>query len=273
MNVHQCAYDPAFIEEHGELFPEEIVADPWIAFHGTSGSRADAIEISGLEWPGDVVCRDDVQRVVGIFRAMNWSGLSLGGLPVLEPFSLNHDFRVGATKPIYLAEYSMRALTFATSDFAGGETCRALRYALGDLKSYLDSEEVRVAHARGRGRRWDGPDGEQKGVDIDWLRAECAQLSNVREICERAKTEHQFGVVYAVRFGPSDLGQLVLTEAMGIESRDKIHRSKLVAKVLIPENAAVPFDVHENVRDRYLERLSDSRCLLGKLRHREDNGN
>jgi hypothetical protein len=264
--VREFAYDQASIEEHGELFPEEIFADPWIAFHGTSGARANAIESNGLRWPAELISKKDVEFVVEIFRAIDWAGLSKGGLPVLEPFSLNHDFRGNESKPTYLAEYSVRAMTYASHDFAGGETCRALRYAFNDLQSYLDSVEVRRAHATGQGRRMSTSSRGSETVDMVWLRQKLSECAKSRRICESAFAKHTFGVVYAVQFDPIDLTQLGIRKSMGIEFRGVIAPCKLVAKVSIPNNAKSPLVIHEGVRDRYLKRLADSSTLLGRLR-------
>jgi hypothetical protein len=266
MALQEFPYDQRRIEEDGELFPEEVFGDSWVAFHGTSGAREQTIEKAGLQWPGNQVRRADIENVVRIFRAMNWSGLSTGGLPVLEPFTLGHDFGNEATKPVYLAECSLRGLTFATLDFAGGETFRALRYALRDLETYVSSEEARTAHSRGRGRRWDATSTEQTEVSLDWLRAELGQLSAVHEQCKRALADHQHGVVYAIRFGAEDLAYLTLSGSMGIEARGRIAPSKLIAKVLVPKHARAPVGTPNGVRDRWLSRLSDRSSLLGRLR-------
>src|SRR5947207_4917055 len=47
---------------------------------------------------------------------------------------------------IFLAETSIRAALYASREWAGGETARALRYAFKDLRSYLTSEDVGREH-------------------------------------------------------------------------------------------------------------------------------
>jgi hypothetical protein len=271
MNVLQGAiklipFDQTRLHEHGELFPDDIVDDPWIAYHGTSSSRCDAIESKGLEWPGDVVTREQVARVVDIFRAMNWCGLHNGGLPVLEPFSLQHDFGDSSVKPVYLAEYSLRALTFAKKDFAGGETCRALRYALSDLNTYSVSDAVRAEHLLGRGRRFDSPPETGSPVDCDWLRRELKDLEPVRMTCCKEYDAYSHGIVYAVRFEESDLDSLVLHNPMGIKSFRRIEPTRLIAKVIIPEDAEESLDMPETARERYLARLCSPNSMLSRLK-------
>lgn len=265
MSVPEISYDVKAVAEQGELFPEVIAHDPWVAFHGTSGAREQSIEATGLEWSGDFVSKVDVERVVGVFTTIGWAGRSNGGLPVLAPFGLVHDFGEKSKKPIYLAEYSLRAHLFATRDFAGGETARALRYALRDLNEYVESASVRTEHAAGRGRLGAAPDRVQGGVDIAWLRKQLIHLASVREICERALLDHRHGVVYAVRLVKENLDDIAYDNSMGIKVWDRIAPSQLIGKVVIPPNARTPSNMPDTVRDRFLDRLADPHSLIGFL--------
>lgn len=262
------SFDQAAFLDTGELFPRDVWSDPWVAYHGTSSSRSLAIESNGLEWPHNLITREHVEKVVEIFRVMNWSGVSHGGLPVLEPFSLQCDFGACAAKPIYLAEVSFRAFTFAMKDFAGGETARAMRYSLDDLHHYLESSEIRQEHALGRGRRFDLPNTVKGPVDMEWLRAELAALALVHQLCKKFHEEHESGVVYAVRLDDDDLESLDLRGSMGIRAFRKIEPDKIVAKVLIPADAKKPFILPDNVRKRHFARLQNPDCLLGRLKKR-----
>src|SRR5262249_20112779 len=105
------------------LFPDSIEDDPWILFHGTGAFFEKKIETEGLCASQHPVDRSGVQQVVSIYKRIRWAG-SGGGSAVLEPFSLNHDFK-RPKKPLFFAESSERASTFATRDFSGGEVARA----------------------------------------------------------------------------------------------------------------------------------------------------
>lgn len=260
-------FDERFFQASGELFPEEIFGDPWIAYHGTSGNRAASIETNGLAWPGEIVGKEEVAKVVQVFKNMRWCGVHTGGLPVLEPFTLLHDFGETKAKPIYLAEMSLRAFTYATKDFAGGETCRALRFCFADLQCYLNSEDIRTKHLRGEGRLWDGSTDDVAAVDLKWLRNELEALISVYERCREAIEVHQAGIVYAVRFQRSDLEHLRLHNSMGIKATCRIDPVKIVAKVVIPVGAKGPQFPSQPVRKRFMSKLDDASTLLGALTH------
>ena len=73
---------------------------------------------------------------------MNWAEFDLGGFGVLAAFTAG-DFGGEEKKPIFLAETDARAALFATVDFAGGETARAIRKAIDDLDRFMKSRELR----------------------------------------------------------------------------------------------------------------------------------
>ena len=136
-------YDENLLMKEGRLFPSEICDDLWMVYHGTSSIFEQDIDKHGLCWRPNLASKAEVQSIVTIFEKMAWAGRHNGGLPVLKPFTLQHDLRTSTIKPIYLAESSLRALTFATYEFAGGETARALRFCLADLHQYLSSPALR----------------------------------------------------------------------------------------------------------------------------------
>src|SRR5262249_15880755 len=68
-----------------------------------------------------------------------------GGFGVLVSFA-QADFQNSNErnrKPIFLAETSFRSLLYASREWAGGETTRALRLALSDLYEYLNNATFR----------------------------------------------------------------------------------------------------------------------------------
>lgn len=144
MNIQE--FDPDRIAAVGRLFSDKIDTDPWIMFHGTSQFSSDSIERDGFKYTADLISRNQIQRVANIFETMKWAGEGGGGYPVLKPFSIDHDFRANEHGLLFFAETSLRALLYASRDFAGGEKLRALRIAFSDLDSYLRQPEVRERH-------------------------------------------------------------------------------------------------------------------------------
>ena len=112
---------------------------------------------------------------------MNWCGESHAGYPVLRGFSLHRRSNAG----VYCRESSTRSLIYAHPDFAGGETIRALHYAILDLQAYVDDPLLRQKH-------YDSQVAscrklvEQNGcpthvirVDTEWVRARLIELDTV----------------------------------------------------------------------------------------------
>lgn len=137
MNISTHEFNPELTELHGRVFPDEIEADPFVVFHGTSGFNAASIEATGFYFPSSALSREKFERVSRIYEMIKWSGLHRGGYAVLKPFSMNHDFGEGAQSPIFFGDSSHQSLLYASRDFAGGEKLRALRISIGDLDDYL----------------------------------------------------------------------------------------------------------------------------------------
>lgn len=149
-----CHYTPRQAESGLWPFSGKYDDDPWVVFHGTSNHVELEIEGKGLIWKNSSYSQQDVERVVNIFQQLHWTGTTTAGFGVLNIFTKNDFLRGGGQKkPVYLAESSQRALLYSTSDFVGGETARALRYAFADLDQYLACEDLRDNAAREAWRR------------------------------------------------------------------------------------------------------------------------
>lgn len=220
----------------GRLFPTAIEDDPWMLFHGTSGSNEAEIESHGLAWTPTTYSREEVAGVCSVFGELNWAGFSHGGYAVLKPFSLDHDFAHGSMKPIYLAETSFRAVTFASQDFAGGETARALRYAMNDLTRLLSFATLQTQPTDAERRSLS----DLKSFSVDWLRIKINDLTEVQRRAGLKYDKHTHGVVYCVRCDESLVSQLCWHRPMGVKALGTISTRQLAAKVVIPTNCKKP---------------------------------
>jgi len=138
-------YDRKQVDGRACPFQSTFINDGSIAYHGTSSAAEIAIEKSGFQWNDTVYSRSDIEAVANVFRQLGWAGWSRGGFPVLGSFSTG-DFRhLGDSdqKPIFFSAASKRALLYASRDWAGGETARALRIAFEDLDAFLNSQDFR----------------------------------------------------------------------------------------------------------------------------------
>jgi hypothetical protein len=141
-------------------------------------------------------------------------------------------------KPIFLAESSYRAMLFACSDFAGGETARAMRAAIADLRLYRDRPETReqhreyTAHEREELRQRNARlPPELQVVDLSWLDEQLASLGRIDAMLKDLRAKHRHGVVYAIRFGKGQT--FSAAGAMGLEI-DHVPLERMVAKVRVP---------------------------------------
>jgi hypothetical protein len=128
------------LEDRDGLFSSELEHDGWVLYHATTSIAEGDIDQNGLNVRSSGFA-DEALRVIRVFRGMNWTGTRRGteGYPVLRGISLYR----GGSNELYFREQSTRSLSYAQRDFAGGETLRALHYALADLQEYLEKREVR----------------------------------------------------------------------------------------------------------------------------------
>jgi len=218
------------------LFPPEIENDRWVLYHATSSVAEQQVDSEGLKWKSTTYSRSDIGQLVSIFQSMNWNGIHLAGMPVLVPFTQNGDFGSEDRKPIYFdIDGRAAAPYYTTRDCAGGETARAVRYAMADLELYLEDESVR----------------NQPPVDLDWLRDSIAALSDLRKRCFDIQETYKYGIVYAVRFVPDDLESLTYHDSMGIRCFRELPADRIVGKARLHAEDDVI-----NQADKQLDSLS-----------------
>lgn len=259
-------FDPTLVLEKTQLFPDYICLDPMVAYHGTSSVFEDQIDSEGLRRTASLVTKEEITQLTSIFEDMQWCGISGGGYPVLKPFSLDFDFRRGHQKPVFLAESSYRALLYACYDWCGGETARAVRYCLADLRRYLASAEVRDEHLETLWYEYNELEkchallpARPRPVNLLWLKREMERLSRLAERVDSVVSRHTHGVVYAVKFSEAEAALILNSGSMGIEV-NSISSRQLISKVRVAADW----------RYKYMEDPHHTRAILqGRLiRHR-----
>lgn len=220
------------VEARDALFPPEIEDDGWILYHATTSIAELDVDRNGLRRSHSTFdC--DVLKVVNIFRAMNWAGLSNAGYPVLRGFSFHRG------DALYFREFSTRSLVYAERDFVGGESARGLHYALADLKDYLERAEIRKAHydaqavhCRDLVERGGAPTHVIR-VDLGWLRSHLVPFDSLAESISNLRNNYRYGLVYAVRFDASDLPFLANNGGSGIAYCKDVPFSRFEAKARV----------------------------------------
>ncbi len=245
------AFDPELLNEKTQLFPDEIENDPWVVYHGTSSLFEAEIDDDGFQWKSSIITKKDVSNVVDIYTEMDWIGNDGGGFQVLKPYSLEHDFFKRDFKPIYFGETSYRSLLFATHEFAGGETVRALRKSIQDLEDYLNSKSIRDEVLNNRVFEYHDLISKNaqvgsppKEVDLIWLQEKVEKLQNLKGKCTEFYNAYEYGVVYAVKFSKKDIENkkdFEFNGCMGLKVFSKISSQKIVGKIYIPKTFVNPF--------------------------------
>ncbi len=270
-----------------QVFPDELLEDKWLGFHGTSSINEAAIEKEGIRWNVPPWSVEDLKRIAAIFRRMEWPGRDSGGYPVLKVFTLKSDYHGGHCKPIFIGETAERCVTFATRDFAGGETARALRRAFRDLSEFLAHEHIRKEWRATRWRNrlarlgteypeWiakvrpiESTDEQLKALvqyqinagvpgqempwpeDLAWIEQQVRSLAGIAEHAAAMWQNHRYGVIYAIKFSEADLATLEDRTSMGIAVHSPIPVDRIMAKAIVPIDATI---VHREA-DRLIELL------------------
>ena len=141
-HMEKYEYSVEQLNNTDKLFSSALEDDGWVLYHATTSIAEDDIESNGLKANCSSRFDDQTLRVIRIFRAMNWDGVSDAGYSALRNFSLHR----GAPNELYFREESTRSLIYSHGDFCGGETVRALHHALVDLQIYVDRPEIREQH-------------------------------------------------------------------------------------------------------------------------------
>ena len=260
----------------GEIFSEEIHDNNWIVFHGTSSIFEERILAQGLSWKeNNHYSISVVDSIVNQYEKMYWFGEDTGGFAVLKPFSLVGDFRKSDSKPIFLAEEASSAITYASKDFAGGETARAIRKSLSDLEKYCINPKLRSNHLQ---KLWKAllPDPSwyhalpeylrdinentvtpeyyseawnaihskapimakqlpPTAPKIDSIQEFLIQMEEIANKANNAINQHEYGVIFAIELTEDDLQSMEHWGAGGIVSYRLIPPQKIVGLCKIPD--------------------------------------
>ena len=154
---------------------------------------------------------------------------------MLKEFSLQR----GSLPNLYFRESSTRSLLYATADFAGGETARAMYHALKDLKQYAADPSLRARHYEQQIAQCKELV-EQNGcpthvirVDMTWLLERLREFQDFGENVVELRRSYRYGVIYAVRFDRDDVSFLANCGGSGIVYSRPVPAAKLVAKARV----------------------------------------
>lgn len=231
--IETIAFNREKWDNSGSIFDDRVENDPALLFHGTSADNCEAIESEGFYPGASIVGRSELAAVYGIFKDLNWSGLRASGYGVIHAFSIRHDFRAGDITPIFFAEWANQAIYYATRSYAGGEKCRAVRFAIEDLHNFIENEQIRLEVSRDPDNRID-EHSPLCAKDVRELRQRLQSLESLANKCFRLRDDYVGGAVYALRIPKDARTSLGYSAFMGYRSDTPIPRERIVAKCLLP---------------------------------------
>nr|AIF19788.1 hypothetical protein [uncultured marine group II/III euryarchaeote KM3_87_G01] len=142
-----ATFDTERFRKDGEIFSREIHDNERILFHGTTSICEENILNNGLTSNlSDNSILSTITSIIEQFEKMAWAGDDAGGFLVLKYYSKESDYRKSGKKPIFFKHELSTACLYATIDFAGGESSRAIRKSLSDLEKYCNNDELRSEH-------------------------------------------------------------------------------------------------------------------------------
>lgn len=229
-------YYPSKMDRKARIFPDHIRDDPWVLFHGTSSCWENQIDSKGLDSGHLPVTLDNLRKLLGVFKSMNWRSAS--GVGELCAWSFPPDVaEVQEKRSIFLTCVPELAAHYSGRNAAGGEVSQMVRVGLQSLRTFIRDKEVRAEHlifqlqeyeeALGKGRHTPILQVRQK-----WVRSKLLELQPLEQRLSEFLKAHKYGLVYALRFEPGDSAWVFVLSDTYIAERS-IPASRIIAKARI----------------------------------------
>jgi len=194
-----------------------------VLYHGTSCHSESGIENNGLEWnpnyniPRNII--DSINDFHNRFNILDWTG---GGRNVLATFSRSAFGVDNKSAPICLTNIPERAILYASKDYSGGETVRALRNIYYNLREYIRKPSTRKKYI------------EYPNHNID----ELVNDRQIHEFLEKYKSvfndaikkenNHYYGIICAIEFTENDKENLTQLGPINFTYNGCIHNDKII---------------------------------------------
>ena len=247
-----------------ETFPDELVQDPLVLFHGTSNLAEEAIDRDGLV----MVTGSEHDEIIMSFWRI-YEGILQGMLVTnMKAFTSipnwTSERQAYGIRPISLALTPFRCALFASAQYAGGEVARTVALVLEELEGFLSDEELhhkwRELSARRNRSMYEGgippefsvPDGR---LDLDAL---SSFLESIKPKCEpylQLRQQYVYGVIYAVRLDAERDMQHLRWEpsSSGIQVLRPIPVSSVVGKVHVEQTDISLLAMEQDDREREID--------------------
>ena len=210
--------------------------NPAVWYRGTSSAFEAKIDREGLCPAISVYSRDEVHALASVFRSLNWWGGNSGAVSNLTAYTLPRIDAAGHTGT-YFGEDPMRCLMYTIKSWAGGETAWSILECISYLRCYLKDDLVRREHFNDQKKELleclqlgENPTPVIE-VDLKWLTRKLTSLKLLEKRLRLAVAEHQYGVIYAVKFSRLDFPSLEGGYASGLRCLATIPPNRILAKL------------------------------------------
>lgn len=228
--------------------------------------NAPAIEEEGFLWTDALCTIDDLHRLVGIYKSMNWLGIDGDSFSNLTARSLPR-LMDDRTPALYLSANPWEAAAYSARCLAGGETLSSVIRVLDELRKYRASSKVRQQHMIEQINDYrDGQGSNVLLVNLEWLDKQLQWINAFREQCMAYLKRYRYGVVYAVQFSEADIEKMTDGGRSGICFHGTIPPDRIVAKAKITgfkSGTQLPFIFDQY--EKYFWRVERPDSLLGRL--------
>lgn len=223
-------YEYIFNDQSLEIFPERIVNDPYIVFHGTSHYYSEHIEQIGFQRNYSPFDENAVVNLVELLESENFINYDVDNMASSLRHYLNNNMRLSFTS------LSGNAINYATGISKGGQIIGKIRRAQQVVNNAL-SENPELDN------------------NINEL------IRNLFILC--SDIGNALGVIYAIRL-PADLNGII-DENYVIHSYNSIPAISIEGRVILP-NGIEEVD-RETVSNRNKQKIIDG---IGKILYRKN---
>jgi len=177
----------------------------------------------------------EIRQIFEIFKSINW--ICSGSLGSLEAWSFPEENDGLEIRPIFLASEPELAAGYCGRATAGGEVSGMVRCSIRDLRAFLRKRETKVESLRDQLEDYE--QGRERGmrarvveVCAPWLRNAIHRLTPLEARLKSLREGKHTGIVYAFRFGQSDVDSLRGSNCTYITEK-AVSPEKIVAKARI----------------------------------------
>lgn len=250
-----------------QSFPEVVIQDRNILYHGTSNVAEEQIELEGLHPIQNEAQHALVHALTAIHRDVlkGRVGRNPGGFETLVFYS--GELGAHAIRPVSLAFTHTRCGLYASADFCGGEVARTISRIHSYLHRLLDDPAAReerqslIDHEIARLPLDIHPSYlDRRILDVEELDRRVSDIEQQMLDMMQLHASYQYGVIYAVSLQHSATPIRIRPEANGVYALDPIPVDALIGKVVVANTSHAA--LRDDDLDDLLERMDHWRCRL-----------